>query len=93
MTDSEQPDEGIQVHEGRRAGVVISVRLKPEEADLLEGLAERDGRSLSETLRVALHAFSRQPLAQVRLDRGIAAYTRGGQDLDVPSELRVLSHS
>jgi ribbon-helix-helix CopG family protein len=57
MTDQKD----IQVHEGRRAGVVVSVRLKADEADLLEALSERDGRSLSETLRVALHAFATSP--------------------------------
>lgn len=57
MTDN----ENIQVHEGRRTGVVVSVRLKPHEADLLEALAERDGRTLSETLRLALHCLATSP--------------------------------
>lgn len=57
MTDNED----IQVHEPRRSGVIVSVRLKPHEADLLEALAERDGRTLSETLRVALHALATSP--------------------------------
>lgn len=54
-------ESGIQVHEGRRAGIVVSVRLKPQEADLLEALAERDGRTLSETLRIALHCLANAP--------------------------------
>jgi hypothetical protein len=56
------PDQhDIQVHEGRRTGVVVSVRLKPHEADLLEALAERAGRTLSETLRVGLHCLATSP--------------------------------
>ena len=51
-------DTEITVHEGRKAGVVVSVRLKPAEADLLEALAERDGRTLSETLRIGLHCLA-----------------------------------
>jgi hypothetical protein len=54
-------NKDVQVHEGRRAGVVVSVRLKAAEADLLEALASRDGRTLSETLRLALHAFASSP--------------------------------
>ena len=61
-------DNDIQVHEGRRAGVVVSVRLKAGEADLLEALAERDGRTLSETLRVALHTLASSP----EVGRGLA---------------------
>jgi Ribbon-helix-helix protein, copG family len=57
MTDKQD----IQVHEGRRTGVVVSVRLKPHEADLLEALARRDGRTLSETLRIALHTLATSP--------------------------------
>jgi len=53
--------DDIQVHEGRRAGIVVSVRLKASEADLLEALAERDGRTLSETLRIALHLLASAP--------------------------------
>ena len=48
MDDTEYTD--IQRHEGNRAGIVISVRLKPDEAELLRGLSERDGRTLSGTL-------------------------------------------
>lgn len=66
-------ENDIQVHEGRRAGVVVSVRLKPDEADLLEALAERDGRTLSETLRVALHLLASSP--------------EGGRELAMQGEL------
>ena len=77
----------IQHHESSRAGIVISVRLKPEEAELLRALAERDGRTLSETLRVALHAFARQPAREdvERLENG--SLTRGGVFVEAPTDL------
>lgn len=50
-------DQQVEVHEGRRVGVVISVRLKPEEAELLDDLAERHGLSLSDTVRQGLYAL------------------------------------
>ena len=72
-------DQDIQVHDGRRAGVVVSVRLKPHEADLLEALSARDGRTLSETLRVALHALATSPGAgkSIGLQGELAPVTRG----------------
>lgn len=74
---TEQND--IQVHEGRRAGVVVSVRLKASEADLLEALAERDGRTLSETLRVALHLLANTPVGgrELALQGELSPVTRG----------------
>jgi Ribbon-helix-helix protein, copG family len=75
------PEEQVPVHEGRRAGVVVSVRLKADEADLLEALAARDGRTLSETLRSALHAYSRVPLPPRRDPFG--PFTRGGTTLEL----------
>jgi len=75
MTDENE----IQVHEGRRAGVVVSVRLKPADAELLEALAERNGRSLSETLRVALHVLARSPDPgrNLALQGELTAHTKG----------------
>ncbi len=72
-------DTDIQVHEGRRAGVVVSVRLKADEAELLEALAERDGRTLSETLRVALHTLATSPGAgrKLALQGELTPHTRG----------------
>ena len=69
----------VQVHEGRRAGVVVSVRLKPDEAELLEALSERDGRTMSETLRVALHCLARAPRPGQSIDFSgrMASPTRG----------------
>jgi hypothetical protein len=72
-------DRDIQVHEGRRTGVVVSVRLKPEEADLLEALSTRDGRTLSETLRVGLHCLASAPAAgkSIASQGELAPVTRG----------------
>jgi Ribbon-helix-helix protein, copG family len=77
----------IERHAGQRAGIVVSVRLKPDEAELLRALSERDGRSLSETLRVALHAFSQQSRAtplrpdQVPMTRGHVFVQQPDRDL------------
>ena len=67
----------VERHENARAGIVVSVRLKADEAMLLRGLAERDGRTLSETLRVALHAFARAPAPTKVSTPGADSPTRG----------------
>lgn len=77
----------IERHAGDRAGVVISVRLKPDEAGLLRGLSERDGRTMSETLRVALHAFAHQPSPDALGQLGQYPMTRGGVFLGDPADL------
>jgi hypothetical protein len=58
MEDSKYTD--IQTHKANRAGLAVSVRLKPDEAELLRALSERDGRTLSETLRIALNTYAQQ---------------------------------
>jgi hypothetical protein len=76
-------EHDIQVHKGRRAGVVVSVRLRAHEADLLEALAERDGRTLSETLRLGLHCLANSPGAgrMIALQgEDLSAVTRGEWD-------------
>ncbi|MHB8660045.1 MAG: ribbon-helix-helix domain-containing protein [Solirubrobacteraceae bacterium] len=82
MENSEYTD--VQHHEGRRAGIVISVRLKPDEAELLRALSERDGRTLSDTLRIALHAFARQPRRNGTDARESDSLTRGGMFVNQP---------
>lgn len=77
----------IQRHEGARAGIVVSVRLKPDEAELLRALSERDGRTLSETLRVALHTFAQQPVAEIVRNAVDQPLTRGGMFLNQPADL------
>ena len=88
MMSTHETHDDIQVHEGRRTGMVVSVRLKPDEADLLSALAERDGRSLSETLRVALHTFATTPdvPAMSRVDEHPVS-TRGDISQNVPYAL------
>jgi hypothetical protein len=85
MGDSAYTD--IQHHEGNRAGIVVSVRLKPDEAELLRGLSERDHRTLSETLRVALHALAQHPPREAIDPRDGDALTRGGVFVDQPHDL------
>lgn len=72
----------VEVHEGRRVGAVVSVRLKPDEAELLEALAERDGRTMSETLRVGLHCLATRPVHErgIALHGELAPRTRGEWD-------------
>lgn len=50
-------DEVIEVERRPRAGVVVSVRLSPEEADRLQGLAEQRKATLSQVAREALTSY------------------------------------
>ena len=82
-----RPITGWDSTSRERTGIVLSVRLKPDEAELLRALAERDGRTLSDTLRIALHAFARQPPREVA-DRGeVASLTRGGVFVNQPADM------
>lgn len=80
----------VQRHEGARAGLAVSVRLKPEEAELLRALSERDGRTLSETLRVALNVFAHQPVQEVLSPGDDHSLTRGGVFIDQPADLMMV---
>jgi hypothetical protein len=55
--DIELGDDVIEVERKPRAGVVVSVRLSPEEADQLQAIAERRGVSLSRVAREALSGY------------------------------------
>src|ERR1700730_8061169 len=59
--DFEIGDEPIEVERKQRAGVVISVRLSPEEADQLQQAAARMDLTVSQVLRRALGGFLRGP--------------------------------
>jgi len=85
MESSEYTD--VQHHDGVRAGIVVSVRLKPDEAELLRALSERDGRTLSETLRVALHTFSQLPRPDMSVRPDAESLTRGGIFVSQPADL------
>jgi hypothetical protein len=55
----EAGDEPLAVERRPRAGVVVSVRLSPEEADRLEGLAESRRMTLSQVVREAISMYLR----------------------------------
>jgi Ribbon-helix-helix protein, copG family len=76
----------IQRHAGNRAGLAVSVRLKPDEAELLRALSERDGRTLSETLRVALNMYAHQPPPETTVPGDEQSFTRGGVFANQPAE-------
>ena len=61
QADSPDDYEVVGVSRGRTPGAVVSVRLKPEEIELLTALSEVGGRTLSETLRLGLRCLGQQP--------------------------------
>jgi hypothetical protein len=61
MNDSPGDYEVVGVSQGKRAGGIVSVRLKPEEMDLLTTLSEVGGRTLSDTLRLGLRCIGDRP--------------------------------
>jgi hypothetical protein len=67
----------IQRHKAKRAGIVVSLRLKVDEAQLLHALADRDGRTMSDTLRVALHCYA-STASPEKLSTTEGPLTRGG---------------
>lgn len=56
-SDIELGMDAIEVERKPRAGVVISARFSAEEADLIQGLAERRRVSLSQVVRDAVAAY------------------------------------
>jgi len=50
QSDSENDYEVVGVSQGNKPGGIVSVRLKPEEMELLVALSEVSGRTLSETM-------------------------------------------
>ena len=61
MSDSPSDYDVVGVSQGRRAGGIVSVRLKPEEMDLLTTLSDVGGRTLSVTLRLGLRCLGDRP--------------------------------
>jgi len=53
--------EVVGASQGKRAGGIVSVRLKPDEMDLLSALSEMGGRTLSDTLRLGLRCLGDRP--------------------------------
>jgi len=60
-SDSPSDYDVVGVSQGKRAGGIVSVRLKPEEMDLLSALSEVGGRTLSDTLRLGLRCLGDRP--------------------------------
>jgi len=56
---TEPSGDEIQVHEGRRVGMTVSLRLRPEEAEILTELVRRYDATVSETVRLALNALAK----------------------------------
>ena len=69
--DIELGDEPIEVERRPRAGLVISVRLSPDEADEIEGIAEERKITVSQVARDAIISFLTKPSA-----RGVAESRR-----------------
>ena len=61
MNHSPGDHEVVGVSPGKRAGGIVSVRLKPAEMDLLSALSQAGGRTLSDTLRLGLRCLGDRP--------------------------------
>ena len=59
--DSEDDYEILAVDPGHRVGGIVSVRLNPDEMDVLIALSQTAGRTMSETLRIALRSLANEP--------------------------------
>jgi predicted transcriptional regulator len=76
--DIELGEGTVRVERRPKAGVVVSVRLAPEEADQLEEIAERRGVPLSRVAREAIVTYlTRGPLAQPAVAPWTVASTAG----------------
>jgi hypothetical protein len=53
--------EIVAVDPGHRVGGIVSVRLNPDEMDILIALSQTAGRTMSETLRIALRCQANEP--------------------------------
>jgi len=81
--DNESDYEVVGVSQGNKPGGIVSVRLKPDEMELLVALSEVSGRTLSETMRLGLRCLGEKPalatgsnVSRLRLDtRGTEAVT------------------
>jgi hypothetical protein len=55
---ADRADDDVTVHEGRKVGLTVSLRLKPDEAEMLAALSQRYEMTLSDTMRLALTALA-----------------------------------
>jgi hypothetical protein len=83
--------KGIEVHKGRKVGVTVSLRLKPDEAEVLAALSRRYDTSLSETLRLALSALaSRADYTKLTVQSsGLGGFTHADKHSRVDETLAV----
>jgi hypothetical protein len=83
------PSTGVEVHKGRKVGVTVSLRLKPDEAEILAALSRRYDTSLSETLRLGLAALaSRADYTRLTVQSsGLGGFTRADKHLRVDETL------
>ena len=66
MNDSPGDYDVASVSQGKRAGGIVSVRLKPEEMELLSALSQVGGRTLSDTLRLGSRCLGELPTLATR---------------------------
>ena len=59
--DSPDDYDVVGVSHGKRAGGIVSVRLRPEELELLSALSQVSGQTLSDTLRLGLRCLGDRP--------------------------------
>ena len=84
MTAKKQPQDAIadfevvDVKAGARVGGIVSVRLTPQEMELLTALSEARRLTLSETLRLGLRCLSDQPETDATAAGDPAGTTSGG---------------
>lgn len=76
-TDNESDYEVVGVSRGAKAGGVVSVRLKPDEMELLVALSEVSGRTLSETMRLGLRCLGEKPALATGSRPALRLETRG----------------
>jgi len=81
--DSPGDNAVVGVSPRRRAGGIVSVRLKPAEMDLLSALSEANGRTLSDTLRLGLRCLADRPASAAGASAAEPAARTSGSVSDI----------
>lgn len=76
--DIELTNEVVEVERRPRSGVVVSVRLSPEEADELQNIAEARHLTLSQVTREAIRFYLKGPIAKPTSQWPWTGTTSGG---------------
>ncbi len=84
-SDYELGDQPIEVERRPRSGVVISVRLSAEEADLLSDVAEANGKTVSQVTREALTRYLREPVKSAQQTPSWTGTSTGSSNLEITS--------